>query len=96
MRMDYRDAITYLKENDIQKEGGGYYEIGDDIPEMPERKMTDKIGRPIFLCRFPAGIKSFYMQKCKDDKFYTESVCAPYFSCVQRKFSDGCVMLGFH
>jgi len=74
MRMDYRDAITYLKENDIQKEGGGYYEIGDDIPEMPERKMTDKIGRPIFLCRFPAGIKSFYMQKCKDDKFYTESV----------------------
>jgi len=73
-RMDYADAIKYLKENDIQKEEGGYYEFGEDIPEMPERKMTDKIGEPILLCRFPANIKSFYMQPCPENPVLTESV----------------------
>ncbi|KAF6208235.1 hypothetical protein GE061_016687 [Apolygus lucorum] len=74
MRMDYSDAIKYLKENDIKKEDGTYYEFGEDIPEMPERKMTDKINKPIMLCRFPAEIKSFYMQKCPEDRKLTESV----------------------
>ncbi|XP_033097028.1 asparagine--tRNA ligase, cytoplasmic-like [Anneissia japonica] len=73
-RMDYADAIKYLKENDIKKEDGTYYEFGEDIPEMPERKMTDKINEPILLCRFPAALKSFYMQKCPEDKRVTESV----------------------
>lgn len=41
---------------------------------MPERKMTDQINRPIMLCRFPASIKSFYMQKCPEDRQLTESV----------------------
>ncbi|KAK4337128.1 hypothetical protein RND71_043887 [Anisodus tanguticus] len=45
LRMDYADAIKYLKENDITKEDGTFYEFGEDIPEMPERKMTDKINR---------------------------------------------------
>lgn len=41
---------------------------------MPERKMTDAIGVPIMLCKFPAEIKSFYMPRCKDDRRLTESV----------------------
>lgn len=41
---------------------------------MPERKMTDKINEPIMLCRFPAEIKSFYMQRCPEDNRLTESV----------------------
>uniref|UniRef100_A0A0V0G7G8 Asparagine--tRNA ligase, cytoplasmic n=1 Tax=Triatoma dimidiata TaxID=72491 RepID=A0A0V0G7G8_TRIDM len=74
LRMDYSDAIKYLKEHKITKEDGSFYEFGEDIPEMPERKMTDEINKPIMLCRFPAGIKAFYMQRCEEDKNLTESV----------------------
>jgi asparaginyl-tRNA synthetase len=42
-RMNYTDALVYLKENNITKDDNTLYEFGDDIPEMPERKMTDKI-----------------------------------------------------
>nr|CAG4643805.1 EOG090X030S [Lepidurus arcticus] len=73
-RMDYSEAIEYLKANNITKDDGTFYEFGEDIPEMPERKMTDQIGVPILLCRFPAHIKSFYMSKCPEDARLTESV----------------------
>jgi len=73
-RMDYKDAITYLKEHNITKDDGTFYEFGEDIPEMPERKMTDEINEPIMLCRFPANIKSFYMAKTPEDGNLTESV----------------------
>ncbi|KAE8739629.1 hypothetical protein FOCC_FOCC014894 [Frankliniella occidentalis] len=74
MRMNYSDAIKWLKENNVTKDDGSFYEFGEDIPEMPERKMTDAINKPIMLCRFPAEIKSFYMAKCPEDKRLTESV----------------------
>lgn len=74
MRMNYTQAIEYLKENNITKEDGSFYEFGEDIPEMPERKMTDKINQPIMLCRFPKEIKSFYMSVCPEDQRLTESV----------------------
>ncbi|KAI8078047.1 uncharacterized protein B0P05DRAFT_543899 [Gilbertella persicaria] len=74
LRMKYEDAIKYLKENDIKKEDGSFYEFGEDIPEAPERAMTDKIGRPIFLTHFPHEIKAFYMQKVPSDRRVTESV----------------------
>lgn len=74
LRMNYRDAIKYLREHNITKEDGTFYEDGEDIPEMPERKMTDAINKPIMLCRFPVAIKSFYMSRCPEDKTLTESV----------------------
>lgn len=46
-RMNYSDAIEYLRENNITKDDGTFYEFGEDIPEMPERKMTDKINEVI-------------------------------------------------
>ncbi|KAF7696793.1 hypothetical protein HF521_005211 [Silurus meridionalis] len=73
-RMNYSEAITWLKEHDIKKDDGTYYEFGEDIPEAPERLMTDAINETILLCRFPAEIKSFYMQRCPEDRRLTESV----------------------
>lgn len=91
--MTYVEAIAWLKENNIRKDDGTFYEVGEDIPEAPERLMTDKIGVPIMLnryfhafyelvveyswpnfIRFPTHIKAFYMQRCKDDPNFTESV----------------------
>lgn len=82
-RMNYSDAIIWLKENGVQKDvfdennvkiGQVDYEFGEDIPEGPERRMTDAIGEPILLCRFPTEIKSFYMKRCPEDGRLTESV----------------------
>ncbi|CAO1439042.1 unnamed protein product [Diamesa serratosioi] len=73
-RMNYSDAIIWLKENNVTKDDGSFYEFGEDIPEAPERKMTDAMNEPIMLCRFPAGIKAFYMSRCPEDENLTESV----------------------
>ncbi|GAA5920278.1 hypothetical protein JCM1841_003018 [Sporobolomyces salmonicolor] len=79
MRMDYRDAIKWLNEHGITRpdeETGeeGPHKVGDDIAEAAERRMTDMIGRPIFLMNFPKEIKSFYMSRIPGDEEYTESV----------------------
>ena len=73
-RMPYVEAIQWLKDHGYKKEDGTHYEVGEDIPEAPERYMTDAIGEPIMLHSFPAPIKAFYMQKCKDNREFTESV----------------------
>lgn len=61
-RMEYRDAIKYCIENDILCEDEETHEmrphrVGDDIAEAAERRMTDQMGVPVFLTRFPKEIK---------------------------------------
>nr|WCZ58552.1 asparaginyl-tRNA synthetase [Andalucia godoyi] len=75
-RMTYEDAVAFCREHLIYKneDTKEFFEFGDDIPEAPERKMVDMIGEPVLMCKFPAEMKAFYMQKCADDRRLTESV----------------------
>ena len=74
MRMRYSEAITWLRDHEIPDEEGRIHDFGSDIAEAAERKMTDIIGKPIFLTHFPVEIKAFYMKKDPEDRRVTESV----------------------
>ena len=94
MRLSYVDAIKWLNEHGIQHEeedadgnvvldGQGKpkmvdHAVGDDIAEAAERRMTDIIGKPVFLHSFPVELKAFYIKKIpgsgdQGGNVYTES-----------------------
>lgn len=74
LRLNYKDAIKYLNDHNILNEDGKPHEIGDDIAEAAERRMTDELNVPILLYGFPREIKAFYMARVKGDERFTESV----------------------
>ncbi|OSC98435.1 asparaginyl-tRNA synthetase [Trametes coccinea BRFM310] len=93
LRLSYVDAIKWLNEHDIKHEAEDAqgnvikdeqgnpvmveHKVGDDIAEAAERRMTDILGRPVFLYGFPAELKAFYMKKMPktsaDGPTFTES-----------------------
>lgn len=74
-RMSYRQAIDFCNEHGIlNTETGKPFVYGEDITEKPERQMTNMIGVPILMIRFPAEMKAFYMKRCEDVPGETESV----------------------
>ena len=93
LRLSYVDAIDWLNRHEIRHEAEDVngnvikdeqgnpqmvpHVIGDDIAEAAERKMTDIIGKPVFLHSFPAELKAFYMKKIpgseRDGHIFTES-----------------------
>ena len=74
MRLNYKDAIKFLNDNQILNEEGKPHAVGDDIAEAAERKMTDMLNVPILLYGFPREIKAFYMKRVPGDLDFTESV----------------------
>lgn len=90
MRLDYKDAIKWLQDNNILKqnedENGdkifnadgtpqmSEHQVGDDIAEAAERRMVDTLNVPVFLTGFPRDIKAFYMKKVPGDEGFTEAV----------------------
>ncbi|KZV88411.1 asparaginyl-tRNA synthetase [Exidia glandulosa HHB12029] len=79
MRLSYVDAIKWLNEHGIKRPSDDdpnvevEHAVGDDIAEAAERRMTDIIGRPVFLYGFPAELKAFYMKRMPDNPRFTES-----------------------
>ncbi len=73
--MNYSDVIEWLKENGIKDEGmGRFFEFGKCIPYSIQRQMMNRINEPVLLCRCPAEIQPFYMQRDSNDNRLTESV----------------------
>ena len=60
-RVSYADAVKILKDagHDIQ--------YGDDFGAPHETAIGDHFGRPVFIERFPAKMKPFYMKRAPDN-----------------------------
>lgn len=74
--LKYKDAIQYCRDHHIYKdaETQTHFELGDDIPEMQERRIVDEIGKIVFLTGFHHSFKSFYMQRDPSDPDYVFGV----------------------
>ncbi|KAH7921452.1 class II aaRS and biotin synthetase [Leucogyrophana mollusca] len=71
-RLPYTDAIAWLnargithrpKADDDAAGAGAPYVLGDEIDEAAERALVDDHGAPMFLYRFPASVRPFYMKQ---------------------------------
>lgn len=60
-RLSYSDCVEILHKNGVDFKWGGDFGGGD------ETIISEKYDRPIFVHRFPAAIKAFYMKKDADD-----------------------------
>jgi asparaginyl-tRNA synthetase len=60
-RITYRDGIEKLREK------GFAVEFGDDLGADEETALCQDLARPLIVSRFPAAIKSFYMQPDPQD-----------------------------
>jgi len=60
-RIDYGDAVTLLQEL------GHEVTFGDDFGAPQEASLGDHFKRPVFIERFPTGMKPFYMKRDPSD-----------------------------
>ena len=59
--------ITYKEAVEIVRDHGVDMEYGDDFGAPAEDALSAHFGRPVFVERFPAKIKPFYMKHAPDD-----------------------------
>jgi asparaginyl-tRNA synthetase len=60
-RMTYRQGIEMLRKKGFE------VKFGDDLGADEETALASDTGQPLIVTRFPAAIKSFYMQPDPDD-----------------------------
>ncbi len=58
---------TYAEAIRILQEAGQKIEYGDDFGAPHETALGDHFGKPVFIERFPARMKPFYMKRPSDD-----------------------------
>ena len=58
---------TYAEAIRILQEAGQKIEYGDDFGAPHETALGDHFGKPVFIERFPAKMKPFYMKRPSDD-----------------------------
>jgi len=70
--LTHREAIEKCREMEIYQDPKTKTHFGprDDIPEAQERELIDRIGRIVFLVKFPREFKSFYMALDPEDTSY--------------------------
>ncbi len=60
--------ITYQEAVDIIKKAGRDFEDGNDFGAPDEEILGNTFERPVFVHRFPAAIKAFYMKRAPEDE----------------------------
>lgn len=59
-RISYHDAVAVVQARGVAMEGG------DDFGAPAEDALSQRFGRPVFVERFPAAMKPFYMKRDPD------------------------------
>lgn len=62
LRLDHADAVVMCNDMGGKLDGSGPFAADEDIPEAEERRLIDKLGKIVFLRKFPGVFKSFYMK----------------------------------
>ncbi len=60
-RVAYAEAVELVRQEGVEMENG------QDLGAPAEDALSRYFGRPVFVERFPAEIKPFYMKRCPDD-----------------------------
>jgi asparaginyl-tRNA synthetase len=66
--------ISYRKAAEVLKEKGSDFQYGSDFGGADETLLSEDFDRPVFIHRFPASVKAFYMEPDPDDPDLSLSV----------------------
>jgi asparaginyl-tRNA synthetase len=67
-RITYKEAVSIIQEKDKT------FTFGDDFGAPHETIISENFNRPVFVHRYPAAVKAFYMKRDPDDDSLSLSV----------------------